>query len=200
VQAPAGVTAGASASHRQAGRAWGRGGAGVGQGSAHVGSGSPRPRSSRGAAGRGAAPGTPEQRGGEEGHGRESPSSTGSPTQQGRCVTPALPPAPTPPGSRSGPTCMRRAPPMAGCGTSPSPPISLEVSTITTRLCSSSAELGGGGRQQGRKQGQQAGGRQAGSGGARGSARHGQARAAHTLSCVACLPAPHPTARAPSRG
>jgi hypothetical protein len=26
-------------------------------------------------------------------------------------------------------TCMRRAPPMAGCGTSPSPPISLEVST-----------------------------------------------------------------------
>mmetsp|Transcript_26830 Transcript_26830/g.86145 ORF Transcript_26830/g.86145 Transcript_26830/m.86145 type:complete len:401 (-) Transcript_26830:30-1232(-) len=35
-------------------------------------------------------------------------------------------------------TCMRRAPPMAGCGTSPSPPISLEVSTITTRLWSSS--------------------------------------------------------------
>ena len=28
-------------------------------------------------------------------------------------------------------TCMRRAPPMAGCGTSPSPPISLEVSTMT---------------------------------------------------------------------
>ena len=35
-------------------------------------------------------------------------------------------------------TCMRRAPPMAGWGTSPSPPISLEVSTITTRLWSSS--------------------------------------------------------------
>lgn len=33
---------------------------------------------------------------------------------------------------------MRRALPMAGCGTSPSPPISLEVSTMTTRLCSSS--------------------------------------------------------------
>ena len=31
-------------------------------------------------------------------------------------------------------TCMRRAPPMAGCGTSPSPPISLEVSTMTTRF------------------------------------------------------------------
>mmetsp|Transcript_10336 Transcript_10336/g.43999 ORF Transcript_10336/g.43999 Transcript_10336/m.43999 type:complete len:215 (+) Transcript_10336:866-1510(+) len=31
-------------------------------------------------------------------------------------------------------TCMRRAPPMAGCGTSPSPPISLLVSMITTRL------------------------------------------------------------------
>jgi hypothetical protein len=30
-------------------------------------------------------------------------------------------------------TCMRRAPPMAGCGTSPSPPISFEVSTMTTR-------------------------------------------------------------------
>lgn len=37
-----------------------------------------------------------------------------------------------------GRTCMRRALPMAGCGTSPSPPISLEVSTMTTRLCSSS--------------------------------------------------------------
>lgn len=36
-------------------------------------------------------------------------------------------------------TCMRRALPMAGCGTSPSPPISLEVSTITTRFFSSSA-------------------------------------------------------------
>ncbi len=35
-------------------------------------------------------------------------------------------------------TCMRRARPMAGCGTSPSPPISLEVSTITTRLLSAS--------------------------------------------------------------
>ena len=31
-------------------------------------------------------------------------------------------------------TCIRRAPPMAGCGTSPSPPISLLVSMITTRL------------------------------------------------------------------
>jgi hypothetical protein len=30
-------------------------------------------------------------------------------------------------------TCMRRAPPMAGCGTSPSPPISLEVSTCVLR-------------------------------------------------------------------
>lgn len=29
-------------------------------------------------------------------------------------------------------TCMRRAPPMAGCATSPSPPISFEVSTMTT--------------------------------------------------------------------
>lgn len=37
---------------------------------------------------------------------------------------------------------MRRASPMAGCATSPSPPISLEVSTITTRL-------GGGGGQKG---------------------------------------------------
>jgi len=35
-------------------------------------------------------------------------------------------------------TCILRALPMAGWGTSPSPPISLEVSTITTRLCSSS--------------------------------------------------------------
>mmetsp|Transcript_45619 Transcript_45619/g.87249 ORF Transcript_45619/g.87249 Transcript_45619/m.87249 type:complete len:305 (+) Transcript_45619:729-1643(+) len=35
-------------------------------------------------------------------------------------------------------TCMRRAPPIAGWGTSPSPPISLEVSTMTTRLFSSS--------------------------------------------------------------
>mmetsp|Transcript_28889 Transcript_28889/g.85550 ORF Transcript_28889/g.85550 Transcript_28889/m.85550 type:complete len:391 (+) Transcript_28889:929-2101(+) len=31
-------------------------------------------------------------------------------------------------------TCMRRALPIAGCGTSPSPPISLEVSTMTTRF------------------------------------------------------------------
>lgn len=38
-------------------------------------------------------------------------------------------------------TCIRRAPPMAWCGTSPSPPISLEVSTITTRLCSSSERV-----------------------------------------------------------
>ena len=30
-------------------------------------------------------------------------------------------------------TCMRRARPTAGCGTSPSPPISLEVSTMITR-------------------------------------------------------------------
>mmetsp|Transcript_6502 Transcript_6502/g.26346 ORF Transcript_6502/g.26346 Transcript_6502/m.26346 type:complete len:344 (-) Transcript_6502:11-1042(-) len=30
-------------------------------------------------------------------------------------------------------TCMRRAAPMPGCGMSPSPPISFEVSTITTR-------------------------------------------------------------------
>ncbi len=36
-------------------------------------------------------------------------------------------------------TCIRLAPPIAGCGTSPSPPISFDVSTITTRLCSSSA-------------------------------------------------------------
>mmetsp|Transcript_2730 Transcript_2730/g.5641 ORF Transcript_2730/g.5641 Transcript_2730/m.5641 type:complete len:218 (+) Transcript_2730:266-919(+) len=35
-------------------------------------------------------------------------------------------------------TCMRLAPPIAWCGTSPSPPISLDVSTMTTRLCSSS--------------------------------------------------------------
>ncbi len=33
---------------------------------------------------------------------------------------------------------MRRARPTAGCGISPSPPISLEVSTITTRLLSAS--------------------------------------------------------------
>ena len=33
-------------------------------------------------------------------------------------------------------TCMRLARPTAGWGTSPSPPISLEVSTITTRLFS----------------------------------------------------------------
>ena len=33
-------------------------------------------------------------------------------------------------------TCMRRARPMAGCGMSPSPAISLEVSTTTTRLVS----------------------------------------------------------------
>mmetsp|Transcript_8012 Transcript_8012/g.21071 ORF Transcript_8012/g.21071 Transcript_8012/m.21071 type:complete len:272 (+) Transcript_8012:328-1143(+) len=36
-------------------------------------------------------------------------------------------------------TCMRRARPMAGCGMSPSPPISLDVSTTTTRLPHSSA-------------------------------------------------------------
>ena len=36
-------------------------------------------------------------------------------------------------------TCMRRARPMAACGMSPSPAISFEVSTITTRLPSSSA-------------------------------------------------------------
>mmetsp|Transcript_18785 Transcript_18785/g.39140 ORF Transcript_18785/g.39140 Transcript_18785/m.39140 type:complete len:355 (-) Transcript_18785:243-1307(-) len=36
-------------------------------------------------------------------------------------------------------TCILLALPMAGCGMSPSPPISFEVSTITTRLCSSSA-------------------------------------------------------------
>mmetsp|Transcript_36946 Transcript_36946/g.94487 ORF Transcript_36946/g.94487 Transcript_36946/m.94487 type:complete len:280 (+) Transcript_36946:878-1717(+) len=35
-------------------------------------------------------------------------------------------------------TCIRRAEPMAGCGTSPSPPISLEVSTMTTRFRKSS--------------------------------------------------------------
>mmetsp|Transcript_11721 Transcript_11721/g.38540 ORF Transcript_11721/g.38540 Transcript_11721/m.38540 type:complete len:265 (+) Transcript_11721:559-1353(+) len=35
-------------------------------------------------------------------------------------------------------TCMRRALPMAGCGTSPSPPISFEVSTMTTRFLRSS--------------------------------------------------------------
>mmetsp|Transcript_8812 Transcript_8812/g.18858 ORF Transcript_8812/g.18858 Transcript_8812/m.18858 type:complete len:220 (-) Transcript_8812:3137-3796(-) len=34
-------------------------------------------------------------------------------------------------------TCMRRAFPMAGCGTSPSPPISLDVSMMTTRFFSS---------------------------------------------------------------
>ncbi len=33
-------------------------------------------------------------------------------------------------------TCMRRARPTAGCGTSPSPPISLEVSTMMTRFVS----------------------------------------------------------------
>ncbi len=38
-------------------------------------------------------------------------------------------------------TGMRRALPMAGWGTSPSPPISLDVSTMTTRLCSSSASV-----------------------------------------------------------
>ena len=31
-------------------------------------------------------------------------------------------------------TCIRRARPTAGCGTSPSPPISFDVSTITTRF------------------------------------------------------------------
>ncbi len=36
-------------------------------------------------------------------------------------------------------TCMRRALPIAGCGMSPSPAISFEVSTMTTRLFSSSA-------------------------------------------------------------
>ncbi len=36
-------------------------------------------------------------------------------------------------------TCMRRARPMPGCGMSPSPAISLEVSTMTTRLSRSSA-------------------------------------------------------------
>ena len=36
-------------------------------------------------------------------------------------------------------TCIRRALPMAGCGMSPSPAISLEVSTTTTRLPRSSA-------------------------------------------------------------
>ena len=36
-------------------------------------------------------------------------------------------------------TCIRRARPMAGCGMSPSPAISFEVSTMTTRLRSSSA-------------------------------------------------------------
>ena len=38
-------------------------------------------------------------------------------------------------------TGIRRALPIAGWGTSPSPPISLEVSTMTTRLCSSSASV-----------------------------------------------------------
>ena len=36
-------------------------------------------------------------------------------------------------------TCMRRALPIAGCGMSPSPAISLEVSTTTTRLLNSEA-------------------------------------------------------------
>ena len=36
-------------------------------------------------------------------------------------------------------TCIRRARPIAGCGMSPSPAISLEVSTTTTRLRSDSA-------------------------------------------------------------
>ena len=36
-------------------------------------------------------------------------------------------------------TCIRRARPMPGCGTSPSPAISFEVSTITTRFARSSA-------------------------------------------------------------
>ena len=36
-------------------------------------------------------------------------------------------------------TCMRRAWPIAGCGMSPSPAISFEVSTMTTRLFMSSA-------------------------------------------------------------
>ncbi len=36
-------------------------------------------------------------------------------------------------------TCIRRALPMAGCGMSPSPAISLQVSTTTTRLPMSSA-------------------------------------------------------------
>mmetsp|Transcript_4807 Transcript_4807/g.13885 ORF Transcript_4807/g.13885 Transcript_4807/m.13885 type:complete len:208 (+) Transcript_4807:1659-2282(+) len=35
-------------------------------------------------------------------------------------------------------TCILLAPPIAGCGTSPSPPISLLVSMMTTRLCNSS--------------------------------------------------------------
>ena len=41
-------------------------------------------------------------------------------------------------------TCIRRALPMAGCGMSPSPAISLEVSTTTTRLPMSSARHAGG--------------------------------------------------------
>ena len=47
-------------------------------------------------------------------------------------------------------TCMRRARPMPGCGMSPSPAISFEVSTITTRLPSSSASDAGRLAQQGR--------------------------------------------------
>ena len=35
-------------------------------------------------------------------------------------------------------TCIRRALPIAGCGISPSPPISLDVSIITTLFCRSS--------------------------------------------------------------
>ena len=50
------------------------------------------------------------------------------------------PPRSSPRAARSGAgTCMRRARPMPGCGMSPSPAISFEVSTMTTRLPSSSA-------------------------------------------------------------
>eukprot|EP00955_Chlamydomonas_euryale_P066015 359427-Chlamydomonas_euryale.AAC.2 len=49
-----------------------------------------------------------------------------------------LHPAPTPPHNH---TCILRARPMPSCGMSPSPPISLLVSTITTRFWSSSLRL-----------------------------------------------------------
>ena len=117
---------------------------------------SQQPRSSPGAAAREAAPagqarpGQGRQRGIRGGRSEQAGRQAlgaGSVRAGAQAAAPHLHPAPRQQRSAGEPsqagrhTCMRRARPIPGCGMSPSPPISFEVSTITTRRWQSSASM-----------------------------------------------------------